>query len=265
MKLDYRNTQAALEEELRRLDRVSERLTRMQQRVARQRESVSAAIQALTNAISSRESEALPPPLEEAGFEITASIREVLRKSEEALSAPEIRDALAERGWKPEDYDNPLAVVHTILKRLLNSGDAEYDQGSEGTRYYFDPRQRAEREAAKEADWNARHEEEAAVKRQQETEIRTARNAARRELALAACALVRLSKRALTAKEIALQLEEKGVVDFSSWSAPSRAVATALKGMPEIEMFRGTISGMENNFYRSVNAEKWQAVKAAKQ
>ena len=35
----------------------------------------------------------------------------------------EVRNALRDRGFKIEQYKNPLASIHTILKRLVKSGE----------------------------------------------------------------------------------------------------------------------------------------------
>jgi hypothetical protein len=48
----------------------------------------------------------------------TDAIRKVLRSSEDALSAAEVRDKLPGAGFSLEGYSNPLASIHTILKRL---------------------------------------------------------------------------------------------------------------------------------------------------
>ena len=264
MKLDYKNTQATLQEEMKRLDRVTERLVRMMERVAHQRKAVTAAAEALANAIGSENSEAPPPPLEEAGFEITASIREILRGSENSMSAPEIRDALAQRGWRAEDYDNPLAVVHTILKRLLKSGDAEDEEYMDGGRGYFDPRRKAEREA----EWQARHEESAAAEQRQEAAVRAVRAQVRRELMEASCAVVRLCPEGVSAREIQRELQKTAIVDLSSWVRPTSAIAMVLKEAPGIRMFRVERNGVVANIYRWVRtqagSEQRQAEKAAK-
>jgi hypothetical protein len=66
----------------------------------------------------------LPPGtsmLQAAG--ITVAIKTLLdRRANEDFSAPMIRDALQEQGWSWTNYVNPLSAIHTVLKRLLESG-----------------------------------------------------------------------------------------------------------------------------------------------
>lgn len=52
----------------------------------------------------------------------------------------EIRDALMERGFDLSGYTNPLASVHTILKRLVKSGEAEMRRKGARIGYRWKPK-----------------------------------------------------------------------------------------------------------------------------
>lgn len=56
---------------------------------------------------------------------MTDSIREILRKSPEPLTASEIRDALERLGFDMKSYSNPLATIHTVLRRLAEADEVE--------------------------------------------------------------------------------------------------------------------------------------------
>src|SRR5262249_4213201 len=59
---------------------------------------------------------------------MTDCIRAILIRAEEPMSAAEIRDSLAEMGFDMESYSNPLATIHTILRRLTESEEVETAQ-----------------------------------------------------------------------------------------------------------------------------------------
>jgi hypothetical protein len=52
---------------------------------------------------------------------MTDAIRAILAQAEGALSAGEIRERLEALGFDMASYSNPLATVHTILRRLTES------------------------------------------------------------------------------------------------------------------------------------------------
>ena len=56
---------------------------------------------------------------------ITDSIRTILAEAREPLSASEIRERLETMGFDMKSYSNPLATVHTVLRRLTESGEAD--------------------------------------------------------------------------------------------------------------------------------------------
>ena len=50
----------------------------------------------------------------------TNAIKTVLIAAEEPLGAPEIRTTLAEIGFDIVKYEQPLAMIHTVVNRLVN-------------------------------------------------------------------------------------------------------------------------------------------------
>ncbi len=73
--------------------------------------------------------ELLPPE----GF--TDAIRKVLRSSEEALTPAEVKENLPEIGFSLEGYSNPLASIHTILKRLAGTESVDQEMKDGKTAY----------------------------------------------------------------------------------------------------------------------------------
>jgi len=68
---------------------------------------------------------ALAPLVGEASTTgLTDGIRNILAHAAEPLSASEIRDRLAGMGFDMTSYSNPLATIHTILRRLTESDEA---------------------------------------------------------------------------------------------------------------------------------------------
>ena len=61
---------------------------------------------------------------EPSSTRLTDAIRSILAKAEEPLSASEIRDQLAGMGFDMRSYSNPLATIHTVLRRLIESDEA---------------------------------------------------------------------------------------------------------------------------------------------
>jgi hypothetical protein len=56
---------------------------------------------------------------------LTDAIRTILAQAEEPLSASDIRDRLASMGFDMKGYSNPLSTIHTILRRLTESDEAD--------------------------------------------------------------------------------------------------------------------------------------------
>jgi hypothetical protein len=56
---------------------------------------------------------------------MTDCVRAILRKAVEPLTASEIRESLEAIGFDMKSYSNPLATIHTVLRRLGESGEVE--------------------------------------------------------------------------------------------------------------------------------------------
>jgi hypothetical protein len=66
---------------------------------------------------------ALDPELAAGGM--TDCVRAILSKATEPLTASEIRESLESLGFDMKSYSNPLATIHTVLRRLTESGEVE--------------------------------------------------------------------------------------------------------------------------------------------
>ena len=64
---------------------------------------------------------ALDPPV----TGMTGCIRRILTEAREPLTAGEVRDRREEIGFDLKSYSNALATIHTILRRLAESGEVE--------------------------------------------------------------------------------------------------------------------------------------------
>jgi DNA-binding PadR family transcriptional regulator len=60
-----------------------------------------------------------------APADLTDSIRAILTDAGEPLTATEIRTALEAKGFDMKSYSNPLANIHTILRRLTEAKAVE--------------------------------------------------------------------------------------------------------------------------------------------
>jgi len=66
----------------------------------------------------------------------TDSVRNVLRNvPSQALTAKKVRDLLRCAGFDLSSYTNPMASIHTILKRLAERGEVEVSESSGEIRY----------------------------------------------------------------------------------------------------------------------------------
>jgi hypothetical protein len=77
--------------------------------------------------------EALDNILQPEGF--TDAVRKVMRNTFNWLTPAQVKQKLPAAGFSVEEYSNPLASVHTILKRLHNAGELE-SQVREGKTVY---------------------------------------------------------------------------------------------------------------------------------
>jgi hypothetical protein len=70
---------------------------------------------------------------------ITVAVRSTLDSippSEPAITAAQMRDMMAHRGWDWGSYSNPLATVYNLLRRLVAAGFAEHGLPSDGTKTF---------------------------------------------------------------------------------------------------------------------------------
>jgi hypothetical protein len=66
----------------------------------------------------------------------TDSVRNVLRNvPSQALTAKKVRDLLRSAGFDLSSYTNPLASIHTILKRLAERGEVEVSESGGEVHY----------------------------------------------------------------------------------------------------------------------------------
>lgn len=67
---------------------------------------------------------------------LTDACRLALRNAQRPLSPTELRDALTGMGFDLKRYASELAPIHTVLKRLHGSGEAEVVRGAEAKPSY---------------------------------------------------------------------------------------------------------------------------------
>ena len=67
-------------------------------------------------------------------FGLTDACRLVLRNADAPLTAPEVRDRLKTIGVDVDKYSNPLASIHTVLKRMHDSGELKEGDREESSR-----------------------------------------------------------------------------------------------------------------------------------
>jgi hypothetical protein len=71
-------------------------------------------------------------------FGLTDACRLVLRNAAAPLTAVQVRERLTAMGFDHEKYANGLAAIHTVLKRLQESGEAALAPGDEVTRQAYE-------------------------------------------------------------------------------------------------------------------------------
>jgi hypothetical protein len=114
----------ALNAARRELDALLRQRDQIETRIARVRHTV-AALSALCDE---------PTPVE---LGLTDAIRTVLRGSVEALAPTDVKERLDVLGFDLSSHANPLASVHTVLKRLVHAGEAETTEGYGGRMVYW--------------------------------------------------------------------------------------------------------------------------------
>lgn len=96
--------------------------TQLQKETQRRIMKLRQTIFSLTMLLTKEAADHIVKSVEEIG--LTDAIREILRIGEKPLSPIEVRKALEELGYDLSKYTNPLASIHTILKRLVKKGQA---------------------------------------------------------------------------------------------------------------------------------------------
>jgi hypothetical protein len=71
-------------------------------------------------------------------FGLTDACRLVLRNAGTPLSAVQVRERLTAMGFDHEKYANGLAAIHTVLKRLQESGEAALAVQDDVTRHAYE-------------------------------------------------------------------------------------------------------------------------------
>jgi hypothetical protein len=71
-------------------------------------------------------------------FGLTDACRLVLRNAGTPMTAVQVRDRLASIGFDLEKYANSLAAIHTVLKRLEESGEAGLAELDDTTRQAYE-------------------------------------------------------------------------------------------------------------------------------
>ena len=122
MELDLPRTLAAVEAELENLVRARAELDR---RIAGFRLAIQGLLQ--TQGLSS------PAGLEPEG--LTDSCRTVLRSAGQPLSVVEVKEQLDSMSFDWSSYSSPISALHTILKRLVNRGQAVATEADGKVRY----------------------------------------------------------------------------------------------------------------------------------
>ena len=203
MKSKLEDIRRQLQEEMKSLERRRTRAVKLIARIDQRMRALVIAAGALSRDLAGGEVgipiEAIEATNKE--FEVTASIRQVLDSSAEVLSAPEIRDALISKGWKADAYKNPLAVVHTVLRRLTMSGDVFVDPHHLSKKGFYGKILAAKRREERRK-WEAKNAELTASE--------DARARLRRTLPAACYEVLRGFPKGMTATEIREKLAENG-------------------------------------------------------
>jgi hypothetical protein len=202
---------------------------------------VAAAAETLANAYEAKGPEVHFPETKPAEFEVTATIRDLMQTGSE-FTVPQIRDVLISRGWKTEDYKNPLAFIHTVLKRRIKAGEVEAGKTPDGGKFYFDVRGRAEME-------------------EKQREYRTMRREANRAQGIVFAEFKRridgpcrtilaANPKGITAKAVCRELTNAGVEMPSHWSNPVMGIKQVLRGLAGVECFPAIRNDVRQNFWR---------------
>lgn len=219
-------------------ERVVGMLAQIDQRI----EAVTAASEALAPILQPDQRPQVPTAAmdqTEREFEITATVREILKSAYgwlegkyfhmEKLAAPEIRDRLVLKGWKAEDYDNPLAVVHTVLKRLVKSGEVECERDAEQKLRYKGVLSALEMEAITAAHEQARAETDKAYRERVERDrIISAKRRSAGKAIIKACRELFCDGVVMSIDEARESMVQRGI-DLSCYATPRSGIIFAFK------------------------------------
>lgn len=83
---------------------------------------VSKAVNALNLLVGDADENQADFMIELSGMNLSDAVREILRRSDVHLTPLDIKFTLRKLGYNTESYTNPQASIHTMLKRLEESG-----------------------------------------------------------------------------------------------------------------------------------------------
>lgn len=70
---------------------------------------------------------------------ITDAVRETLRAvAPNRLTAMQVRDALVKSGFDLSEYSNPMAIIHQVLRRLIDAGQVVFVSSPESEKALFE-------------------------------------------------------------------------------------------------------------------------------
>jgi hypothetical protein len=107
------------------------------ERLLRERQQLDIRIAKMEQVVAALRSVAEPGDADVAATGFTDGVRAVLRaSSDRPLSPTEIREGMLAMGFELSRYQQPLASIHVVLKRLQRSGEA-MEIGDENKRYWW--------------------------------------------------------------------------------------------------------------------------------
>ena len=136
MSIDYPTWYAEAKAELQRLQEERANFKRSLDECDKQIGALIQTINAIAPLVGDTPMDAPATEEPETPLGMTDCIRSILAETEDPLSAAEIRDRLEAMGLDMKSYSNPLATVHTVLRRLTESGEVE-TQDVEGMKKFM--------------------------------------------------------------------------------------------------------------------------------
>lgn len=134
MAIDYTALYTSAKSELLELEERKAELLRSVEELERQSVALCRTMNAIAPLIGE---EIVPEPnLVEESIGMTERVRQILARSRLPLLASEIRDRLEETGVAMRSYSNPMATVHSVLRRLTEAGQAKASVESSGTKRF---------------------------------------------------------------------------------------------------------------------------------